>query len=263
MPTFSKACRTTTPQPPVYCCTLSWLCLSISPRGPVHWPEKSEHIPSDVRRPMYQSYMIFSQAFRYQSLAAQALRCPSIRYFSASPATPRSESHKRPTQIEDKGIHPDELEQLFSEPTWSVESLLPPKTRAPDAPKVTSQQLHHLLRLSALPPPESSEQEQKMLDTLAAQLHFVGKIQSVDTTGVEPLRALRDETSEAETEQTISLETLKNALSKEKVIGVHHKRIQRDSAPVNSRDVESWDVLGSAERKSGKYFIVENERPHE
>jgi len=102
-----------------------------------------------------------------------------------------------------------------------------------------------------------------MLDTLAAQLHFVGKIQSVDTTGVEPLRALRDETSEAETEQTISLETLKNALSKEKVIGVHHKRIQRDSAPVNSRDVESWDVLGSAERKSGKYFIVENERPHE
>ncbi|KAI4933394.1 uncharacterized protein J4E92_003060 [Alternaria infectoria] len=161
------------------------------------------------------------------------------------------------------GIHPDELEELLAKPTWSVESLLPPKTRAPDAPQITSQQLHHLLRLSALPPPETAEQEQKMLDTLAAQLHFVGKIQEVDTTGVKPLRAIRDETMAAEEEQTITLETLRDALDKEKVIGQHHKRLQRDTTPVDAKDVEDWDVLGSAERKSGKYFVVESERPQE
>lgn len=152
---------------------------------------------------------------------------------------------------------------LESEPTWSVESLLPPETQAPDAPKITSQQLHHLLRLSALPLPKSQEDEEKMLATLADQLHFVSKMQQVDTTGVKPLRAIRDETAAAEAEQMITLETLKDTLAKEKVIGKHYKRIQRDTTPVDASDVESWDVLGSAERKQGKYFVVESERPQE
>jgi aspartyl/glutamyl-tRNA(Asn/Gln) amidotransferase C subunit len=161
------------------------------------------------------------------------------------------------------GIHPDELEKLFAEPTWSVESLLPPKTRAPDAPQITSQQLHHLLRLSALPPPETSEEEQKMLDTLAAQLHFVSKIQQVDTTDVEPLQAIRDETMAAREEQKITMDTLKDAFKKEEVIGHKYERIRRDPTPVDAKDVENWDVLGSAERKAGKYFVVESERPQE
>ncbi|KAI8934890.1 hypothetical protein NX059_008562 [Plenodomus lindquistii] len=194
-------------------------------------------------------------AIRYQRCATQLLRCRRQI---------RSSSTKSNTIQVPEPVKAEELEQLLAEPTWSVESLLPPKTRAPDAPQVSSQQLHHLLRLSALPPPESPEQEQKMLDTLAAQLHFVGKIQEVDTTGVTPLRALRDETKEAEREHTVSLDTLKEALSKEKVIGVYHKRIQRDTTtPVDARDVEDWDVLGSAERKSGKYFVVESERQQE
>lgn len=156
-----------------------------------------------------------------------------------------------------------DLESLLAKPMWSVESLLPPKTQGSDAPKISSQQLHHLLRLSALPLPEFPEAEKKMLDTLLAQLHFVGEIQQVDTTGVRPLRAIRDETAGAEEEQTISLETLKDALAKEKVIGKHYKRIQRDTTPVDAKDVEDWDVLGSAERKAGKYFVVESERPQE
>lgn len=157
----------------------------------------------------------------------------------------------------------EELESVFAEPTWSMESLLPPGTPGTDAPKISSQQLHHLLRLSALPIPENAEQEKKMLDTLSAQLHFVGEIQQVDTAGVTPLRAIRDETLLAEQEQTITLETLKGALAKEKVIGKHYKRIQRDATPVDAREVEDWDVLGSAERKAGKYFVVESERPSE
>jgi Asp-tRNA(Asn)/Glu-tRNA(Gln) amidotransferase C subunit len=187
-------------------------------------------------------------------------RAHCLAPFTSPLSTRRLNSTQAPSR---KGIHPDELEQLLAEPTWSVESLLPPKTRAPDALQISSQQLHHLLRLSALPPPETPEEEQKMLDTLAAQLHFVGKIQEVDTTGVEPLRAIRDETAAAEEEQTISLTTLADALKNEKTIGTHYKRIQRDTTPVDAKDAEDWDVLGSAERKAGKYFLVESERPQE
>lgn len=168
-----------------------------------------------------------------------------------------------PNKHQRQGIHPDELEELLAEPTWSVESLLPPKARAPDAPEITSKQLHHLLRLSALPLPETAEQEQKMLDTLAAQLHFVGEIQRVDTTGIKPLRTIRDETKQAEEEQTIGMETLREALAKEKTIGKWHRRIQRDTTPIDAKDVEEWDVLGSAEKKAGRYFVVESERPPE
>lgn len=201
------------------------------------------------------------RTFLYSRNFARSLPCSWRRTLAViSPCVRRANSTQSPAR---KGIHPDELEQLLAEPTWSVESLLPPATRAPDAPQITSQHLHHLLRLSALPPPESAEQEQKMLDTLAAQLHFVGKIQEVDTTGIEPLRAIRDETAAAEAEHTITLETLKDALASEKVIGTHYKRIQRDTTPVDTKDAEDWDVLGSAERKAGKYFVVESERPQE
>ncbi|KAF2741040.1 hypothetical protein EJ04DRAFT_112719 [Polyplosphaeria fusca] len=163
----------------------------------------------------------------------------------------------------DVGIEPDELDELLAKPSWSVESLLPPKNQAPDAPTVSSQQLHHLLRLSALPPPESAEEEKTMLNTLSAQLHFVGEIQRVDTTNVKPLRAIRDETKEAEKEQMVTMDTLSKALAQEQIIGKHHKRIQRKTDPVDAKDVESWNVMGSAERVAGKFFVVDSERPQE
>jgi Asp-tRNA(Asn)/Glu-tRNA(Gln) amidotransferase C subunit len=195
----------------------------------------------------------FSRSSQFSRIRSYTNSPPRVYY------NPKQDLHKR----EAGGIHPDELERLLAEPTWSVKSLLPPKERAPDAPNITSQQLRHLLRLSALPPPESPEEEQKMLDTLTAQLHFVGKIQEVDTTGVEPLRAIRDETAEAEAEQTITIGKMQRALEKEQVVGRYHKRIERNTTPVDASDVEDWDVLGSAERKSGKYFVVESERPQE
>ncbi|KAF2036293.1 hypothetical protein EK21DRAFT_52285 [Setomelanomma holmii] len=195
------------------------------------------------------------------SIGSSLLRPHRLRTLSPLACSPLAQRHKTTKAPVLGGIHPDELEHLLAEPTWSVESLLPPKTRAPDAPQITSQQLHHLLRLSALPPPASPEEEQKMLDTLAAQLHFVGKIQEVNTTGVEPLRAIRDETLAADEAQTITIATLADALKSEKVIGTHYKRIQRDTTPVDATNVEDWDVLGSAERKAGKYFVVESERP--
>ncbi|KAF2262374.1 hypothetical protein CC78DRAFT_320112 [Lojkania enalia] len=157
----------------------------------------------------------------------------------------------------------DDLKDLLTRSTWSVESLLPSKTEARDAPEISSEHLHHLLRLSALPLPENQEEEAKMLQNLSAQLHFVGKMQQVDTTDIKPLRAIRDETSEAEKEHTITMDMLKDALAREKTIGKHYKRIQRNTDAVDTKDVENWDVLGSAERKVGRFFVVESERPQE
>lgn len=98
-----------------------------------------------------------------------------------------------------------------------------------------------------------------MLKTLEAQIHFVKEIQRVDTTGVEPLRSIRDETPDAEKEMTIGLEQLKDAMAREKVSG-RRRRIQRVPGERNGRpDRSAWDgnALGSASKTKGPYFVVE------
>lgn len=95
-----------------------------------------------------------------------------------------------------------------------------------------------------------------MLSTLSSQLHFVQEIQKVDTTGVEPLRSLRDETMAGEQEAELGMEALREALELEEVRGKHHKRIRRRNGG-RSEEKEEWDVLGTAERKVGRYFVVE------
>lgn len=97
-----------------------------------------------------------------------------------------------------------------------------------------------------------------MLKTLSSQLHFVKEIQKVDTTGVIPLRSLRDETKAGMKEQEIGLEDLKGALEQEEMRGTYYKRTRRrQDASVDTKGAEDWDVLGSAERKVGRYFVVE------
>ncbi|EON64561.1 hypothetical protein W97_03794 [Coniosporium apollinis CBS 100218] len=148
---------------------------------------------------------------------------------------------------------------MLSKPTWSVQSLLPSEEQATDSPRISSRQLHHLLRLSALPAPKSPEEEAKMLKTLSSQLHFVKEIQRVDTAGVAPLRAIRDETAAAEKEIEINMASMADALAQEEVLGKHHKRIRRkEKALVNMKGAEDWDVLGYAQCRSGKYFVVDS-----
>ncbi|KAK5005913.1 hypothetical protein LTR39_005801, partial [Cryomyces antarcticus] len=97
-----------------------------------------------------------------------------------------------------------------------------------------------------------------MLKTLGSQLRFVEEIQQIDTTGVEPLRSLRDETPEAQEEAEIGLAGLKDALAQEESLGKHHRKTRRKTTPpVDAKDAEDWDVLGSAQRKVGRYFVVE------
>ncbi|KAL3462903.1 hypothetical protein BJX64DRAFT_276820 [Aspergillus heterothallicus] len=150
----------------------------------------------------------------------------------------------------------DTIESILSKPTWSVRSLLPdPATKPP--PSVTPAQLRHILRLSALPQPSSPEEEQEMLDTLESQIHFVKEIQKVDTTGVEPLQSIRDETTEAVKENTIGLERLREALSRERVVG-RNKKIQRIESKKNERpDGDAWDgnALGYAGKTKGRFFV--------
>ncbi|KAF2236652.1 hypothetical protein EV356DRAFT_64030 [Viridothelium virens] len=157
-----------------------------------------------------------------------------------------------------------DIKHLLSTPTWSVKSLLPTDGHDQAADGVSSNQLRHLLRLSALPPPSSPEEETHMLRTLDTQLHFVREIQKVDTEEIVPLRSLRDETAEARKECEIGLDDLKEVFDQEVTMGKHHLRIRRrQNFRVDTDGAEDWDVLAHAERKVGRFFIVENAKDTE
>lgn len=117
------------------------------------------------------------------------------------------------------------ISAILSKPTWSVRSLLPGKSSL-DGERVTPKQLHHRLRLSALPLPMSSEEEARMVEVLQSQLHFVKDIQAVDTAGLTPVRSIRDETEEGTREATIGVGQLSEVLAQENVVG-HSKRPRR------------------------------------
>ncbi|CAM1503873.1 Fc.00g014640.m01.CDS01 [Cosmosporella sp. VM-42] len=143
---------------------------------------------------------------------------------------------------------------ILKTPTWSIRSLLPTSASTPEP--ITPSQLHHLLRLSALPLPRTPEEETSMITTLQSQLQFVRAVQRVDTTGVEPLRAIRDETEDAKRENSVNLEDLKDVLEKEVLVG-HYKRPRRVKEKVES-EAEKWDALSTAGRTKGRYFVVQS-----
>lgn len=152
----------------------------------------------------------------------------------------------------------DDLKAMLSTPSWSVKSLFDSSTPSP-SPPITQKQLHHLLRLSALPLPTSAAQEEKMIADLQSQLKFVQAIQSVDTTGVEPLQSIRDETKEAELENEITVATLQHEFDKEEVVGKRGRIRRRKDAPRPEKveEVKGWDPLAQAPRKVGRFFVVD------
>ncbi|QIW97776.1 hypothetical protein AMS68_003294 [Peltaster fructicola] len=152
------------------------------------------------------------------------------------------------------------VEKALSQPTWAVASLLPAGATVSELPKISSKQLHHLLRLAALPPPKNQVEEDNMLQTLSSQLQFVNAIQNVDTTDVEPLQSLRDETAEGRKEAEITVETLKDALAQEEVVGQYHQRIRRRRHQLPASQYQKWDVLGHAERRVGRFFVVQGDK---
>lgn len=95
----------------------------------------------------------------------------------------------------------------------------------------------------------------ELLNTLSSQLHFVQAIQHVDTTGVEPMRSVRDETSEGLKAQTIGLQELQDALGNEDIMG-HARRPRRRRAPKMEPGIEDWNVLANASETVGPFFVV-------
>jgi hypothetical protein len=101
-----------------------------------------------------------------------------------------------------------------------------------------------------------------MLRILEMQLHFVRAIQAVDTTGVEPLVTLRDETEEGIKRCTIGLENprIKEALAAERKVGRMGRVRRRKEEKVEDRRSEEekqWDPLqGAKGRTAGRYFVV-------
>ena len=190
-----------------------------------------------LRRCLALSVTLPARLARWQSRRVPGT-APHIRSSSSSPS-----------------LEKVDLKALLARPTWSVRSLLPSDgSMAAEAP-ISSQQLHHLLRLSALPLPKTPQDEARMIGTLQSQLHFVRDIQSVDTNGVEPLRSIRDETEEGMAETTIGLDDLRAVLANETVHG-HNKRPRMDRRTAETKGIEDWDVLGTAQETAGKYFVV-------
>ncbi len=98
-----------------------------------------------------------------------------------------------------------------------------------------------------------------MIADLQSQLKFVQAIQSVDTTGVEPLQSIRDETKEAKLENEITLATLQAEFDKEEVVGMRGRIRRREDVPDLERveEVKDWDPLEQASKKVGRFFVVD------
>lgn len=145
------------------------------------------------------------------------------------------------------------IADILSKPTWSVRSL----TDSSETETITEKQLNHLLRLSALSVDSKTDRE-SMLATLQSQLSFVRAVQRVDTTGVEPLRAIRDETGHALRESSVTLEKMKPILDEEVKVG-HYQRPKRVKKKVES-EAENWDALSTATVKEGRFFVVKSKK---
>jgi hypothetical protein len=107
-----------------------------------------------------------------------------------------------------------------------------------------------------------------MIRTLQSQLHFVRDVQAVDTAGVAPLRSIRDESAAGRREETIGLDRLRTELALEAPFGRsgRPRRIKQKQQPVGAAAATTtattadpgWDVLGTAPRRAGNYFVVKS-----
>lgn len=96
-----------------------------------------------------------------------------------------------------------------------------------------------------------------MLSTLASQLHFVRAVQAVDTTGVEPLAALRDQTPAARRAATIGLDAVRHALGCETPTGRYARpRRAGDPFPDKTRQAEDWDIMATAPETACRHFVI-------
>lgn len=220
---------------------------------------------------------------------------PNIKIQYVKAQLPRGRSfNPRPPMIT---INP-QIQAVLSKPTWSVAALLAPDTHDdPSAPSsnvtsrtvddkddddnnITSEKLRHLLKLSALPPPKDAAEEQDMLKTLRQQIHFVKEIQKVNTTGVQPLVAIRDETHDSIWHNTVTADKLQGYFDQEENVGSNGTiRRRKDGLPPIRRDNDLFGPDGpirsqilddpfflstkgenEQDRRIGNYFYVQKNK---
>ena len=198
-------------------------------------------------------------------MASRILRFQSIRQVKSRVPHALNRNSMQSRLQSTKPQSETDIEALLREPTWSLKTLYdPPQSSSSSTPPITKEKLHHLLRLSALPLPKSEEEEAKMIKDLQAQLKFVQAIQEVDTTGVEPLQAIRDETEEARKRSTITIESLQEEFAKEEVVGkrgrIRSRKVPHDDqhrGPPKLANGKTWDPLSHASKTQGRYFVVD------
>ncbi|KAI5856068.1 hypothetical protein BZA05DRAFT_225752 [Tricharina praecox] len=152
-------------------------------------------------------------------------------------------------------------------PSWSVASLLPPSptsstsstspsspstsppltsTSTPSTlttPTITPQTLHHLLRLSALPPPPTPSATASLLSSLHAHLHFIQSMQCVDTTGVSALSRVEDEVVRPQITWEDATKT--------------PVRMQRFERGMRGQGRVGWSPMGLAQKVVGGFYVVD------
>lgn len=173
----------------------------------------------------------------------------------------RSRIYKVPIQKQPLSSEANQHDEILpSRPTWSLQDLV---NRDPleTPPTVSPKELHHLLRLSALPLPKDIVEQEKMLKDLQSQLHFVRAIQKIHIPEhVKPLQSIRDETVEGMKEREFTVESLADEFEKEEVVGkrgrIRSKKPKDVDKTPKQNEVEQWDPLALAPRTVGRYIAV-------
>ncbi|KAL8802840.1 MAG: hypothetical protein Q9182_003527 [Xanthomendoza sp. 2 TL-2023] len=146
--------------------------------------------------------------------------------------------------------------KFLTQPTWSLQDLLE-KQPTESEPQISEKELHHLLRLSALPLPKDGSDQQRMQKDLQSQLKFVKEIQDIDIPdSVKPLQSIRDETEEGLKGLEVTEESLADELAKEEVVGIRGRIRRKDGFKVAKGEEQKWHPLKLAPRMVGRYVAV-------
>ena len=97
-----------------------------------------------------------------------------------------------------------------------------------------------------------------MIKELDSQLYFVQAIQDVDTTNVEPLQSIRDETREARDAATFGVDELQEVFDSEVVIGKRRRIRTRKDAWTTEEHSDGVDLLAQAPKRLGRYVVVDS-----
>ena len=146
-----------------------------------------------------------------------------------------------------------DLDKVVGSPGWRIDDLLPPKRTSSESTaddSITPATLRHLLHLSGLPPPQTPQEESNLLSALHDQVHFVRRVQSVQTENIDPLVRIGHESDpEIDPAAVLSYQECVDESELEEIPGLEWR---------------AWDVCdlkgGSSEGREDGWFTVNDVR---